>query len=155
MEKRQRMALLGIAALIAVVAIVVAAASGGGGDKASDTTTEPAADSQQQTTTAPEVGSAPVKPPQQPPKPAVVQVRVKGGQPVGGLEKISVKKGDQVEIDVTADAADEAHLHGYDIEKELTPGKKARFRFKADIEGVFELELHHSGAQLARLTVKP
>jgi hypothetical protein len=56
---------------------------------------------------------------------------------------------------VTADAADEAHLHGYDITKELGPGKTARFRFKADIEGVFELELHHSGAQLAKITVEP
>ena len=28
-----------------------------------------------------------------------------------------------VTIEVTSDTADEVHLHGYDIEKELVPGK--------------------------------
>jgi FtsP/CotA-like multicopper oxidase with cupredoxin domain len=153
MDKRQRMTLLGIAAAIAVVAIVVAVTSGGG-DKTGSTTGTQATDAgqtQPQTTTADQ--AQPATPAA--PRPAVEKITVQGGQPVGGLKKISLKKGDQVEIDVTSDSADEAHLHGYDIEKVLAPGKTVRFRFKADIEGVFELELHHAGSQLARITVKP
>jgi FtsP/CotA-like multicopper oxidase with cupredoxin domain len=149
MDRRQRLALLGVAVVIAAVAIVIAVASGGGDDNSKGTTAAPtqAADTtqqQQQTTTTDAA-----------PQPVVEQIVVKGGQPDGGLKKISVKKGERVEIDVTADEADEAHLHGYDIEKELQPGKAAKFRFTADLEGVFELELHHAGTQLAKITVRP
>ena len=45
-------------------------------------------------------------------------------------------------IVVSSDAADEIHLHGYDIEKNAAPGTPARFNFKANIEGVFEIESH-------------
>jgi FtsP/CotA-like multicopper oxidase with cupredoxin domain len=148
-DRRQRLALLGVAAVIAAVVVVIAVASGGGDDKSGATSattqaTQPGDTTQQQqeTTTTTET-----------PQPVVEKIEIKGGQPAGGLKKISVKKGEQVEIDVTSDAAGEAHLHGYDIEKKLQPGKTAKFRFKADIEGVFELELHPS-TQLAKVTVK-
>jgi FtsP/CotA-like multicopper oxidase with cupredoxin domain len=152
MDKRQRITLLGIAAAIAVVAVVIALVSGGGDDDGGDTTTATQAtqtEQEQQDTTA----QTPTE--TTPPEPEPTLIRVKGGEAVGGVEDIEVSKGDRVEIDVTADAADEAHLHGYDITKELAPGKTAKFRFKADIEGVFELELHNSGNQLAKITVKP
>jgi hypothetical protein len=141
MDKRQRLALLGIAAVIAAVAIVIAVTSGGGGNGTGSTTTDTAAQ-----TTADKPAT---------PQPTVEKIEVKGGQPVGGLKKIKLKKGDQAEIDVTADTADQAHLHGYDIEKPLAPGKTVKFRFKATIEGVFEMELHHAGAKIARITVTP
>jgi hypothetical protein len=80
---------------------------------------------------------------------------VKGGEPVGGVEEIEIENGDRAMIDVTADAADHAHLHGYDIEKDVGPGQTAKFRFKADLEGVYELELHDSGAQIAEIRVNP
>jgi FtsP/CotA-like multicopper oxidase with cupredoxin domain len=148
--------LLGIAAAIAVAAVVIALVSGGGDSGGGSGTTQATATTTEATAPdAPEAGSTPVSPTPETPKPDPIRIRVEGGEPVGGTERVRVKKGERVEIDVVADAADEAHLHGYDIEKELEPGKTARFRFKADIEGVFELELHHSGAQLARVTVKP
>ena len=40
------------------------------------------------------------------------------------------------------DAPDDIHLHGYDIEKKVAPGQPARFRFKANLEGEFEIESH-------------
>lgn len=80
---------------------------------------------------------------------------MKGGEPVGGVQKIELEKGDRAEIDVTSDEADEAHLHGYDLEEELVPGKTAKFRFKANLEGIYEMELHHHGTPIARITVKP
>ncbi len=45
-------------------------------------------------------------------------------------------------IVVSADAADDIHLHGYDIEKKVAPGQPARFQFKAKFEGEFEIESH-------------
>ena len=91
-------------------------------------------------------------------KPAVIRMtlRAKGGQPVGGTRTISIKAGQPLRITVISDTADEAHLHGYDIERELQPGRPAVFALRqTNLQGVFELELHHSGAVLGKLEVKP
>ena len=61
---------------------------------------------------------------------------------MGDAQTIRVAKNDIVRIVVSSDVPDEIHLHGYDIEKEAAPGKPARFQFKADVEGAFELESH-------------
>ena len=60
----------------------------------------------------------------------------------GGPAEIHAKNGDTVVIVVSADAPDDIHLHGYDIEKKVEPGKPATFRFKANLEGEFEIESH-------------
>jgi hypothetical protein len=93
-------------------------------------------------------------------EPAVTRISVKGGVLVGDAKTIRVAKNDIVRIVVSSDVADEIHLHGYDIEKEAAPGKPARFHFKADAEGAFELESHaaeDAGKEplLARLLVGP
>jgi hypothetical protein len=65
-----------------------------------------------------------------------------------------VHLGDHVRLSVTSDQADEAHLHGYDKEIELQPGKPGTIDFTADIPGIFEVELHKSNLQLLQLEVK-
>jgi len=159
MSRNQRFALLGVAAAIAVIAVVIALVSGGGDDNKSDTTAASTTGATTSETTPPAPGSAnPTGPPQQQDQPAAPEAKsivVEGGKPEGGAQKLKFKKGDNVEIDVVSDEADEAHLHGYDIEKELKPGETAKFRFTADMEGVFELELHESETQLAKITVEP
>jgi hypothetical protein len=84
-----------------------------------------------------------------------VTIRVKNGQPVGEVKTIELHKGDRIRFRVIADAADAVHLHGYDVEKELVAGKPTTFDLPASIEGRFEVELHHSGAQIARIDVNP
>ncbi|MFF4128778.1 hypothetical protein ACFYYP_35155 [Microbispora rosea] len=68
--------------------------------------------------------------------------------------RIEVTKGQTVRITVTGDAADEAHLHGYDKEAELQPGTPASIEFVADQTGLFEMETHESGLQLFQLVVR-
>lgn len=162
MDKRQRLVMLGIAAVIAAVAVVIALTSGGGDDSddgggstAAQTTT--AQTTEQDTTAADDTATTEQTEttPPEPAEPEVTVINVKGGQPVDGEKKITVKKGEQIAITVVADVADHAHLHGYDIEKDVGPGTKARFREKADLEGIYELELHDSGAVLAKITVEP
>ena len=150
MDKRQRMTLLGIAAAIAVAAVVIALVAGGGDEETSDTK------AQTQATQAQPAGEDTTETqPAPPPKPEATEIRVKGGEPVGGVEEIEANKGDTVRIDVTSDSADELHLHVYDVEKPLVPGKTTRLKFKADVEGVVELELHGSGTRIAEITVAP
>jgi hypothetical protein len=98
--------------------------------------------------------------PPPPPEPEVTRVRIRGGVVVGGVQDITVQNGDVVRIVVSADAPDDIHLHGYDIERQAAPGQPARFRFTADLEGSFEIESHvaeDAGRDplIARLNVEP
>ena len=112
------------------------------------TTTPPA------TTTEAPATTATTPPP--PPAPTFERVRVRGGQPVGAIKKITVKKGDRARFEVTStDTSDEVHLHGYDITRNVAPGSAARFSFAANAEGIFEVELHGTHTQIAELTVEP
>jgi pullulanase/glycogen debranching enzyme len=86
-----------------------------------------------------------------------IDVTIAGGKVTPDpSRRVEVKTGDQVHLTVTSDTADEIHVHGYDIEKEAEAGKPVNFRFKADMDGVFEVEVHKpTDSQIAELEVKP
>lgn len=88
-------------------------------------------------------------------EPTTFTVDVRGGQPVEGVQELDATSGEEVRIRVTADAPEEVHLHGYDIEKPVGPGEPAVFEITADLEGIFEIELHGSAVQIASLRVSP
>ena len=69
--------------------------------------------------------------------------------------EISVDEGDSVTLRVSSDEPMELHLHGYDVEQEVEPGKKARLHFEADLTGRFEIEDHESESELSVLQVRP
>jgi hypothetical protein len=71
------------------------------------------------------------------------------------IARRSVDQGAQVAIFVTANTSDEVHVHGYDLKKNVAPGKPASIRFRADVPGRFEIELESAGKQIAELTVNP
>jgi hypothetical protein len=73
----------------------------------------------------------------------------------GDEKALIFEEGDTVRFRVRNPTAEEVHVHGYDISKELEPGKTATVSFKADITGIFEIELEGSGALLAQLKVVP
>ncbi len=151
------------------IAILCAAALGGvvlagcGGDDAvtADTATEPAVTQPTETETAPPTTTEPAEtvptppPPPAPPKPRTVTIRVVGGVPQGGIARPKVTKGDRIVFVVRADAGESVHIHGYDVERRITPGKPVRLPVTATIPGRFEVELHHPDAVLAVLTVQP
>jgi hypothetical protein len=93
--------------------------------------------------------------PAAPPRPAATQIRVRGGEPVGGVKTIEVERGDRIRFSVSSDQSDEVHVHGYDLERPVGPDAPARFSFTADADGIFEVELHGSGTQIASLEVQP
>lgn len=144
---------LGILAGIIVVAVVALVIASGGGDDDNDTTAATTTQSTQTdtttgTTTTTETQAEPAGPP-------VHTVTVKNAKPVGGVQKIDVKKGDQVRLVVKSDTADEIHIHGYDLHKDVEAGGTVRFNFKATIDGGFEIELEALKEQIAELTVEP
>jgi hypothetical protein len=85
-------------------------------------------------------------------------ITVRDGAPVGGVQDLEFDKGDQVQLEVRLDRPEEeVHVHGYEIEKpaETSP---VNLRFTADIDGVFEVEVHEPAGdefEIAELTVNP
>jgi hypothetical protein len=145
---RLLIAAAGIAA--AVVLFLVFRPDGGDDDSAS-----PPPPPNPPTTTS-ETGTRSVPPPTTP-KPAIVQVPivVRGGKPVGGIKRATVAKDRVVVLVVRSDVADEVHLHGYNVMRDVAPGSPARLRFRATIPGQFEAELEERGLQIANITVRP
>jgi hypothetical protein len=93
------------------------------------------------------------------PTAARVQVlTVKDGDPVGGVKTLTYDKGDEVLLEVRLDEPEEEiHVHGYEIERpaEHSP---VRLSFPANLDGVFEIEVHRldgSEAEIAELRVNP
>jgi Cupredoxin-like domain len=70
-------------------------------------------------------------------------------------EEIEVGEGDRVRLRITSDEQMGIHLHGYDIEREVTPGEPATLSFEADLTGRFEIEDHESEEVLGVLIVQP
>jgi hypothetical protein len=95
------------------------------------------------------------KPKPKPPQAARITIVVRGGRPVGGIKRATVAKDKQVVLTVRADVADEVHVHGYDLMKDVAPGAPAVIAFKATIPGRFEAELEERSLQIAELTVNP
>ena len=75
------------------------------------------------------------------------------GVPVGGVRRVEVDLGSVVALMVTSDAAEEVHVHGYDILRAVSAGNPAHFAFSAAIPGVFEVEFEGSGRLLFLLEI--
>lgn len=63
--------------------------------------------------------------------------------------------GDTLVITVSADKAEEIHLHGYDKHFHPAPGKPATITFVANDDGTFEYEIEASSMHLGNLEVLP
>jgi FtsP/CotA-like multicopper oxidase with cupredoxin domain len=85
-------------------------------------------------------------------------ITVNNGNPVGGVKTLTYNKGDQVQLEVRLNTPEEeVHVHGYEKEApaEHSP---VRLSFPANLDGVFEIELHkldRTEAPIAELHVNP
>lgn len=143
--------------LVAVAAGAVAL-SGCGGDTSTTTAAGTTAETTAtQATTTEATSTEPTTTATRPTaaKPTTITVVVKGGRPQGGIERPTIDKGKKVVLVLKTDAGEAVHLHGYNIEKPVTPGKPLRIAFTATLPGRFELELHHPDVVLAVLEVRP
>jgi heme/copper-type cytochrome/quinol oxidase subunit 2 len=85
--------------------------------------------------------------------PRTIQVQVTGNQVQTAERRVKVPLGTRVRLEVTADRADEVHLHGYDRKVDIEPGRTAVLEVTADTPGVFEVELEEAGLKLVELQV--
>jgi ABC-type glycerol-3-phosphate transport system substrate-binding protein len=139
--------------LFAFAASVLALAGCGGGSSQVGATTETTQATTPATTTTETMTAETTT--TSAPKPRTITVVVEAGRPKGGIQRPTVDKGDKVVLVVRTDSGEAVHLHGYNIEKDVVPGKAVRMPFTANIAGRFEVELHPTDALLAVIEVKP
>ncbi|MEA2234959.1 MAG: hypothetical protein QOD83_4775 [Solirubrobacteraceae bacterium] len=155
MNSRQRIGLL-LAALAALAVAFFVLSPGETKNDTASTATQPSPSTQAPTTSTTGGYAAEPTPPAATQEPQFIVVRVRGGKPVGGVRTIKVTAGERVRIEVQSpDTSDEVHLHGYDIKRDLKAGGRVRFSFKADAEGIFEMELEGSRTPIAKIEVAP
>jgi hypothetical protein len=154
----QRLAIVVGAIVVLVVAYVVI--SGGSDDGTKDATqpasTQPAATQSTESTDTSETDTSETTTATEPaPPPAPPTVRVVNAKPQGGVKKLTFNKGDQIRFRIVSDTADEIHVHGYDLMKDVAKGGSVTFSFKGSIDGRFVVELEGHGEQIAELDVEP
>ena len=141
---------VGIAAVAAAV-ILLLVLKDDGDDKSNGGETT-AADSKPAAPT----GGGSDQQPAKPVAPAVTTIVIgQNGEPVGGIAQIEVDEGEPVRFKVRSAIAEEIHIHGYDLMKDVEAGGTVSFDFPASIEGIFEAELEGRGEQILELTVNP
>jgi hypothetical protein len=132
---------LGIGVVVVAVVLLVVLKDGGGGNS-NETTTTGAASNGRGSTGAGQAATPTI-------------VIDKSGKPVGGITEISVEEGEEVRFMVQSAVADEVHMHGYDIMKDVRAGGSVTFDFPATLEGIFEAELEGAKEQILELRVNP
>lgn len=78
---------------------------------------------------------------------------VVGDRVTGDTGTVPVKLGEPVELTVTSDVADEVHVHGVDIGKDVPAGGTVVIDFTQRAPGRFEVELESRKRVLTRLQV--
>lgn len=153
-------------ALLPAVGLMVLAGCGGG-DADSGASPSPSVPASPTPTDAPSTVATPTATPTGPKTGApsntadpsgeqadvTVNVTVANGKVNPSGSSIKVQAGQTVLITAVSDAVDELHVHGYDKELALQPGKPVSVKFTADQKGTFEIETHESGKLVAKLVV--
>jgi heme/copper-type cytochrome/quinol oxidase subunit 2 len=144
-SRAQRLTFLAIAVAIAVVAVIVLTTASGSNDEQEAANTGAQATA---TETASPEATATETPERTPTsKPPLVTP--------GEVTKLRFKQGETVRFRVRANVADHVHVHGYDLIRDIEPGKTITFSFRAEITGIFEIELEDRGEEIAQLRVDP
>jgi len=146
-----RAGLLAVAAVILVVAFILLRPSADEENTTADTpTTTPTAAATD--TATPAAGETETPAPTPTPRPTVDPGPILTGNSV---RELRFEKGDTVRFRVRSPVDDHVHIHGYDIMKDVKAGETTRIFFKAEIDGIFEIEFEDAQTPIAELRVDP
>ncbi len=76
------------------------------------------------------------------PEEHVFNIELQGGELVDGGDAWQVKQDDKVTLVVRSDQPVNFHLHGYDLEQDITPEEPAEIVFTAEATGSFPITVH-------------
>jgi hypothetical protein len=145
-----RKVLLGLAGAAILVVLFLVLRPGDDDDDDDQATPPPPVTETGTTTTRATTTTTP-----RPAGPTQIRITVRGGRVIGGLRRVRLDQGERAVLIVRADVSDHVHLHGYNVFRDVSPGRPARLRFRATIPGRFEVELEDRRLQIAQIEVRP
>jgi hypothetical protein len=155
---------IGIGAAVVVAAVVLFLVLRGRDDDSSTnaaatgtvaTSTEETPTTPVETTAPTDTAPAETTPTDTAPANPTFRVNVPAEGP-SSVQRLDAKQGQQVTIVVTTGDHWNIHLHGYDILLHTGPGlPPAKFQFRADTPGSFEMEIEDTETPIAELRVNP
>jgi hypothetical protein len=160
MQGRSRLLFILAGAAAVIVLFVLFRPSGDEEDESDAAPTTTAAEATEATTTEASTTTAPettitTATTAAEPSATVLRITVRGGRPVGGIQRTRANKGESVRVVVRSDVSDEVHLHGYDVMRDVGPGQPAQIAIRATLTGKFEIELEDRGLPIGELEVRP
>jgi hypothetical protein len=75
----------------------------------------------------------------------VIDLAIRAGELAKDKQVVRVRQGDEITLRWTTDQPLSIHLHGYDIENKLSPGRAVSMQFTARATGRFPIEIHPHG----------
>jgi plastocyanin len=67
---------------------------------------------------------------------------------------VDLAVGESLTLTVTSDHDDELHVHGFEVEKELSAGEPLSVTLTGKAPGVYEVETHHPELRLLKIAVR-
>lgn len=141
--------------VVAFVLLQGAGDEGSGTSAGTETTQATAAPAATPEPTAATTTTEAAPAPKPKPKPAVPTVTFEDGEAKGGVKDLTFDKGEQVRFRVRSDVADEIHVHGFDRYADVEAGQSVTIAFAAKFDGIYEVEMHGTGTQVAALRIVP
>ena len=84
----------------------------------------------------------------------MIAISFADGKANPGEKRVTVRRGNRVDLKVTSDVSDEVHVHGYDRFTDLKADATTTLSFKASKAGLYEVEAEEAGTVLVQLLVK-
>lgn len=83
-----------------------------------------------------------------------IDITVTGNKVSPPPTTVDLGVGQSLTLTVTSDHADQLHLHGFEIEKDLVAGKPLSVTVTGAQPGVYDVETHHPELRLLKIAVK-
>ncbi len=76
------------------------------------------------------------------PKEVNFDLNIKNNKLINQSTTLRVNHNDYIKLNINSDQKTQIHIHGYDIEKQTTPGNAELIEFQANATGRFNITIH-------------
>ena len=88
------------------------------------------------------------------PRGRTITVTVTGSRVTPAPGTVDLRVGETITLVVTSDHADQLHVHGFDIERQLPAGRPVSVELTGQSPGVYEVETHEPALTLLTVAVR-
>ena len=83
-----------------------------------------------------------------------VRISVAGKRVTPAPGRVDLDSGARLRLVITVDHDDEVHVHGFDVERELTANQPVTIDLTGGEPGLYEVETHHPSLRLLQVLVR-